>query len=252
VSGTGNPGAVTGVNGSGTLLVTAAGSASSNAVSANVGGQITTISAVDGLSCAAGDSLVVHRIGSTWIAVARARTTAPLTPPPSPKPPPTTTGTKVFTPVETRSYRTSVHVGWRTDNTSVYQGQYGGQGNHVGCAFYGGAPRSLAGATVVAASIYVQRISGGVYAAQSTTMWLLSESSRPGGAPTRQISTSGPHLAVGASVNGSSIPTSWAQAIVDGTAGGLGFYASSGSPYVRFAGRGDWSPAFSLIITWRR
>ncbi|MEE3918179.1 hypothetical protein V2I01_04775 [Micromonospora sp. BRA006-A] len=40
--------------------------------------------------------------------------------------------------------------------------------------------------------------------------------------------------------------------MVDGTAGGLAVYDSSGSPYVRFAGRGSWSPAFTLAISWRR
>jgi hypothetical protein len=237
------------------IKATAAGASTSGTVLANVLGTITSIRVVAGLIVTTNDILLVEQIGQEWWAVALAYDATPPAPPaPPPAAPPSrppTIGKSVFSPVETRSYRSSVFVGWRTDTTSVYQGQYGGNGLHTGCAFYGTGPRSLKGATVTSASVQVRRLSGGTYAAQTTTLWLLVQATRPAGAPSRGSSTSGPRLAVG-STGTFTIPTSWAQGMVDGTAGGLAIFVSGSSPYVRLAGKGDWSPAFSMTINWRR
>ncbi|MEV7263966.1 hypothetical protein AB0N38_10485 [Micromonospora aurantiaca] len=234
------------------LLATATSAKSGSTVTAVVNGIATTVQVARDLTVASGDVLVVERIGSQWFALARVFSGAPTAPPndapPAPKPA-VTTGTLIVAPVETRSYRPS--YGWRTDNTDVYQGEYGGWGNHTGCAFYGRKARSLAGATVTKATIRVRRLSAGTYAPQSTTLRLVTQSTRPAGAPTLGASTAGPSLAVGDSAT-FVIPDGWGQAIVDGTAGGLAVYDSSGSPYVRFAGRGSWSPAWTLSISWRR
>lgn len=236
------------------ILVTATAAKSGSTVVAVVNGVETTVQVARDLTVAAGDVLLVERLGSQWFAVARlfaaAAPQAEEQPrPPDPKPA-VVTGTLVVSPVETRSYRPS--YGWRTDNTDVYQGQYGGWGNHTGCAFYGSKPRSLSGATVTDAKIRVKRLSAGTYAAQPTTMRLITQATRPGGAPTLTSSGAGPTLAVGSTTNGFDVPTAWAQAMVNGTAGGIAIYDSSGSPYVRLAGRGSWSPAFTLTISWRR
>ncbi|WP_420124385.1 hypothetical protein [Nakamurella sp.] len=237
------------------LVATATAAKSGSTVTASVNGTVVTMEVTRDQAVAAGDVLLVTRVGAFWFVIGRLYAAAPPPPdipdnviPPDPKPP-TTTGSLVVSPVETRSYRSS---GWRTDNTDVYQGQYGGWGNHTGAVFYGSKPRSLAGATVTAASIRVKRLSAGTYAPQSTTMRLVTQATRPGGAPTLTSSTAGPSLAVGASTSSFAVPTAWAQAMVDGTAGGIAFYDSSGSPYVRFAGRSSWSPAFTLTISWRR
>ncbi|MGC4769196.1 hypothetical protein ACLQ25_09475 [Micromonospora sp. DT44] len=236
------------------ILATATAAKSGSTVTAVVNGVETTVQVARDLTVAAGDVLLVERVGAQWFALVRLYSAAPTPPddnvrPPDPKPA-VVTGTLVVSPVETRSYRPS--YGWRTDNTDVYQGQYGGWGNHTGAVFYGSKPRSLAGATVTDAKIRVKRLSAGAYSAQSTTMRLMTQATRPGGAPTLTSSGAGPTLAVGATTNAYDVPTSWAQAMVDGTAGGLAFFTSGGSPYVRFAGRGSWSPAFTLTITWRR
>ncbi|WP_409074062.1 hypothetical protein [Micromonospora chalcea] len=234
------------------LLATATAAKSGSTVTANVNGVITVVQVARDLTVASGDVLVVQRIGRLWFALGRGFTAAPAAPendsPPDPKPV-VTTGSLVISPVETRSYRPT--WGWRTDNDDVYQGEYGSNGNHTGAVFYGTKPRSLDGATVVQATVKVKRISAGTYAAQSTTMRLMTQAAKPSGAPTLGSSTSGPSLAVGASTT-FAIPNSWAQAMVDGTAGGLAFFDSDGSPYVRFAGRGTWSPAFTLTISWQR
>jgi hypothetical protein len=235
----------------------AAGAASSGLLTVTINGVDTVTEAARGVTFAAGDRVLVVKAGSIWVAVCRLDTAAtggaPLgSPNPDPPPPkPTTvTGSKTFTPVETRSRQGSK---WRTDNDDVYQGEYGGWGNHTGCAFYGNGPRSLAGATVTGVSVRMRRKNaGGVTAAQDTTLWLLVEKTRPSGAPTRGGSTTdGPNLRWGETTTWS-LPTSWGQAMVDGTAGGLAVYESDGSPYVILDGRSHYSASFALTISWKR
>jgi hypothetical protein len=170
------------------------------------------------------------------------------TPPPNPKPS-VVTGTLVVPPVETRSRQGSR---WRTDNDDVYQGEYSSNGNHIGCAFFGSKPRSLDGATVTSATIKVRRPNkGGAAASQGTTLRLVTERTRPSGAPTLGSSTSGPSLRWGETET-FTIPDSWAQAMVDGTAGGLAIYEADGSPYVILSGRGAWASAFTMTIKYSR
>jgi hypothetical protein len=243
------------LNGVASGIGIAKGAKASGLVTVTVYGVDVVMNAPRDTTYAAGDRVVFHRVGALWVAGDRLDTAAtggsgdspnPVPPPPKPV---TTTGTKTFTPVETRSRQASK---WRTDNDDVYQGQYGGQGNHVGCAFYGSGPRSLAGATATGASVKLRRKrGGGITAAQDTTFWLLSEKTRPSGAPTRGSSTDGPNLAWGQSTT-FTIPTSWAQAMIDGSAGGLAIYESDGSPYVILDGRGAYSASFQLTIKWSR
>lgn len=236
------------------LLATATAAKSGSTVTATVNGIETLVQVARDLSVAAGDVLVIHRFGAQWFATARVFATAPASvdpiAPPNPKPT-IITGSTVISPVETRSYRSS--YGWRADNTDVYHGQYGGWGNHTGCAFYGTKPRSLAGATVTGATIKVARPSGtgSTYAAVGTTMRLMTNATRPSGAPTLGSTASGPAIKAGTSTT-FAIPDSWAQAMVDGTAGGLAFYDSDGSPYIIFSGKGRWSAAFTMTIYWSK
>jgi hypothetical protein len=232
-------------------FATATAAKSGGTVTANVNGVTVTMRVARDQAVAIDDVLIVERIGAQWWVLARAGETAP-TPPDNPAPPDpqpvVVTGTNVIAPVETRSYRGS----WRTDNTDVYQGEYAGYGNHRGCIFYGAAPASLAGATVLSATMAVRRIPGGTNAAQSTSLWLTGEATRPAGVPTLYGPVAGPSIAVDTTLDDWAIPTSWAQGIVDGTYGGLAFYEADGSPYVKFAGRDRWSPAFALTINWQR
>lgn len=251
-------GVKTSLSGIGALLATAMTAKSGSTVTASINSVTVTVQVARDLSVAQGDVLVVQRIGSQWVAIQRLYEAAPAAPeapsnPVAPTPKPTIkTGTLVISPVETRSYRPS--FGWRTDNTDVYQGEWGGWGNHRGCAFYGSKPRTLAGATVTDAKIKVKRPSGtgSTYAAASTTLWLVTQSTRPAGAPTLTSDTTGPRIKAGATDLDFDIPNSWAQAMVNGTAGGLALFESDGSPYLIFAGRGQWSPSFTLTIRWQR
>lgn len=231
----------------------AQGAKSSGLLTVRVDGANVIMLAARDVTFAAGDRVIFVRAGDQWAAVCRVDTAAVtdlpdvLTPPPSN--PDSVTGTNTFTPVETRSRQGNR---WRTDNADVYQGQYGGNGNHIGAAFYGQGPRALAGATVTSAAIQVRRRNGGgATAAQATTLRLVTERTRPSGAPTLTSSTAGPSLRWGQSTV-FTVPTAWAQSIVDGSAGGLALYDASGSPYVIMDGRGAWAPAFALTINWTR
>lgn len=227
----------------------------SGSVSVSVGGEVIAALAPRDLTLAADDPVLIAKNSGGWFVVQRYGDSAPAPPdidvPDSPNPINPKTGSLVVQSVATRSYRAG--FGWRTDSSDVYQGQYGGFGNHTGCAFYGAKPRSLEGATVTGAAVRVRRVQGGSFAAQTTTLWLLEEAYKPASAaPTRLSSTTGPRLAVGATNTSFTVPTSWAQQMVDGTAGGLAIYDSSGSPYVVLAGRGSWSSAFTLTIRYTR
>lgn len=237
------------------LKATATTSKTGSTCTAEIGGVDTTIQVARDLSVSSGDGLLVVRSGDQWYAVARTGTAAPTPPdtptaPPPPPKPAVVTGKLIVAPVETRSRQGSR---WRTDNDDVYQGEYGGNGNHIGCVFYGRAPSSLAGATVTSALFRMRRLdAGGVNAAQDTTLRLVAERFRPSGAPTLGSTADGPNLKRGETRNGITFPTAWAQAMVDGTAGGVALYESDGSPYLIMAGRSSWSPAFTLTIYWRR
>lgn len=235
------------------LLATATASKSGSTVTATVNGITTTVQVARDLTVASGDVLLLNKVGPQWFAVCRVYAAAPAAPsndtPPNPKPP-SVTGNTVFAPVETRTWRDSSWTA--TGDDRVYQGQYGGYGLNTGCVFYGSGPRSLAGATVNSATIRVKRVKGGAFAAATATMRLMTQRTRPAGAPTLTSSTTGPNLAVNATNTAFTVPTAWAQAMVDGTAGGLAFYDADGSPYMKFAGLSDGVSAFSMTINWTR
>ena len=228
----------------------------SGLVSVKVGAQIVSAQADRDTTYAAGDPVVIGKIGSAYFAMGRYFVTSagdidPGNTDEPPAAPPTTTGTTTFLPTETHSWR-DTFGGWRDDNDRIYQGEHGGAGNHIGCAFYGNQVKTLAGATVLSASIKAKRLSGGDFAAETTTLGHITEASRPTGEPTFGGSFTGPHLAVGATSTSIAIDTSLAQSLVDGTYGGLGIHISGSTPYIILAGLSDYSGSFALTIKWRR
>ncbi|MFI5973502.1 hypothetical protein [Streptomyces sp. NPDC051452] len=261
--------------GQGTIEAVAVTTAVSGACLASIGGIQVTVRTVTGLSFSVGDKLLIARRGSTYWALA-AYSAAPALPPTPPaagdppvtslgdsSPPPkptTTTGSLVCTPTATSTWRDG---SWRTDTGSstsadTFQGKYGGSslGRNSGFAFYGSKPRSLSGATVTKATVRLRRLTSGDYGKRSPTLRLVSQSTRPGGFPTLNESTAGPALGVQGHVSPSEVtftlPTSWGQAIVDGSRGGLCITVSSDDPYIRLAGRSSWSAAWTLTLYWRR
>jgi hypothetical protein len=236
----------------------------------NVGGINVTARVATGLTIAVGNILLVARLGSLYYVInviPAAPVVAPPPPPPpdstqpdpgDPPPPPkpvTTTGTLTCVPVSTADYRDG---SWRSDGDptnsfDLFQGRYGGSsyGRNTGCAFYGGKPHTLNGATCTKATVKIKRLSAGDFSSRSATLRLVSQTSRPGGAPTLNESTSGPSLTIGSSST-FILPTSWGQALIDGTRGGIAISIGSDDPYIQLAGRGSWSAAMTLTISWRR
>jgi len=246
--------------GVGTVTGLALSTVSSGTCLVRVGDADVTVQVARDLTVAVGDVLMINRMGSAWWAVAR-MFVAPIPPPPPEAPPPphdpgpppkptVVTGTLICPPVTTQSYRS----GWRIDDPDVFQGRHSSSsyGRNTGCAFYGTKPRSIAGATVLGASIRVYRLPAGMYGLQTATLRIISQATRPAGAPTLGASTTGPSLAINAVNNAFGIPVSWAQAMVDGTHGGLAVHVDADNPYMQFAGKASWSPAFTMSIYWRR
>lgn len=254
-----------------TLLGRALTAVSSGACTVAVGGIEIAVRVVAGLTVAPGDQLLIVRQGSVYWAHA-VTVAAPAGPPPedseppssgdpAPAPKPTvTTGTLVCPPVATSTWRDSK---WRTDigsstSADTYQGRYAGSsyGRNHGFAFYGSKPRSLAGATVTKATVRLRRLTSGDYARRTPTMRLVTQATRPAGFPTLNESISGPSLGVINQVSPwettFTLPDAWGQAIVDGTRGALAISISADTPYIRLAGRGSWSAAWTLTLYWRR
>lgn len=232
-------------------LGTATAAKTGSTVTAKVDGAVTTVQVARDLTVASGDVLFVARFGSQWVALQRMFPAAPAAIDDNDDAPPAiTVGKTVIAPVETASY---ISTGWRTDNDSVRQGAYGGGANNTGAVFYGMKPSSLAGATITKATIQVKRLPQGLlFATVGSTLRLMTESTKPSGAPTLTSSTTGPALGLSGIDNAFEIPVSWAQAMVDGTAGGIAFFDSDGSPFVVFAGRTAWGPAFAMTLEWTR
>ena len=256
--------------GKGVLRGVAQTAASSGACLIKVGGISVTARVATSLTVAVGNIVLIVRLGSTYYVtnvVPAAPTSTPATPAqpdnaqpdpgdvaPTPKPV-TTTGTLTCVPVATACYRDG---SWRSDGDptnsfDLYQGRYGGSsyGRNTGVAFYGSKPHTLNGATCTKATLRVQRLSAGDFAARAATLRLVSQTTRPSGAPTLNESTGGPSLTIGSSTT-FTLPTSWGQALVDGSRGGIGINVGADSPYIHLAGRGSWSAAMTLTISWRR
>lgn len=260
--------------GLGAVVGVARSGVSGGACLADIAGVRVTARVVVGLTVAAGDALLITRAGSTYFvqAVLQAGPTVAPTPhvpdpeddaqlpdlgddPPAPKPA-VRTGTLVCTPVATSTWRDGR---WRTDlgsstSADTYQGRYGGSsfGRNSGFAFYGAKPRSIKGATVTRATLNLRRLRGGDFAGRAPTLRLVTQSTRTAGFPTLNETTAGPRLAVDTTTTSFAIPKSWAQAMVDGTRGGIGISIGSDTPYIRLAGKSSWSAAWTLTISWQR
>jgi hypothetical protein len=222
-------------------------------VTVRIAGTDVVCLAARDLTTAAGDIVVGLRQPGQVVILARLFASAPSAPDEStgiPTPEPSTrSGTLTVKPKETRSYRSG---GWRNDMDDLFQSVWGGD-VYTGCAFYGTSPRSLAGSTVTGIRLKLKRLRGGDSSPRTPTLWKVTQSSRPAGAPTRTgSSTDGPLLSVN-ETNDFALPVAWGQALVDGTIGGLAIYVPTDSdPHVKLAGRGSWAYSMIINIDWTR
>lgn len=225
-------------------------SSSGNEVTVDLGDDVVTIPKVrDYSSPTADDVVLIVKTGRQLYCIG-AVNAAPVAKPPvdetiPPAPTPVETRTRTFRPTSVGSYRDGR---WRGDTTDALQGDWGGFGINYGSAFYGSGPGGLNG-TAVSGTVRVKRIAGGAGSSQSPTFRLLTERKRSG-FPDSSATFVGPALAIGQDWK-VVLPDSWTQALIDGTAGGIGIGVASSSPYVRLAGPGSWSPSFELTIKWK-
>jgi hypothetical protein len=231
---------------------TATSASSGGVATFNINGVVVSCQVARDLTVASGDVCAIVQVGGIWVAVARLYSAAPVAADypgvPAPKPS-SVSGVLTCSPVETRSYRGSA---WRTDTDDIVQGIQGSAGNSTGCAFYGTKPASLTGATVTGATVRIRRPNrSGIATALPLTLALVTETIRPAGAPTLTLTAAGPSVAWGQETV-HTLTTSWAQAMVNGTAGGLAVFDSDGDPFVVLSGRGDYGPAFTMMISWTR
>lgn len=195
-----------------------------------------------------GDVAVLLRSGTAlWlIGVYDPSQSVPVPPPPDPDegsettPPPPSVVTVTLTPTATGTARGG---SVRPDTTQLYQGDWTGRGVNAGQAVY--RARQLSG-TVTRVTLRIKRLDAGVYAAQSPTLRLMTQSSLVGN-PTWQAQQTGPALKVGESAT-VTLPNDWGQKLINGQAGGIGIYVSGSSPYVRLAGKAQGFMTVTLRI----
>lgn len=258
-------------SGTGSIRGTAVSTVSAGACLVSVSGVTITARVALSLTIAVGNLLLLSRLGSTYYVITvlpPAPTVTPATPAPTDSAPPTdtgdkpppskptsTSGTLTCVPTATATYRDG---SWRSDGDptnsfDLYQGRYAGSsfGRSTGCAFYGSKPHTLSGATCTRATLKLKRLSAGDFADRAVTLRLVSQSSRPGGAPSLNESTSGPKLGVGDTTT-FTLPLSWGQALIDGSRGGIAISIASNDPYIHLAGKSSWSAAMTLSLSWRR
>lgn len=204
---------------------------------------------------AVNDLVLVARSPTSWWVVAPVGSVPapdPDAPPPPPVAPPAPDVYKSVT-VAARSTHT-YRGGWRGDTSDLYQGDWTGRGVNTGVAFYGSALAGLkadpaAGGNRI--TVRMKRLDGGSYGAVAPTLWTVSQRVKPGGAPTRLSSFSGPSLKPGQSGD-VALPAARVTELLDGSAGGIACYVGSSTPYLQMAGRAAWSPSMSLSVRYRR
>lgn len=245
---------MTGIPATSTAVAVTASSGA--ACTATINGVDVVVSLARDLTVAAGDVLLVHRVVDRYVGCCRLFTTAPTPPEPDPDalvvPDPNAalvTGRTVIMPTFTGTYRDGV---WLTSTTDTLQGEQGGYGNATGVAVYGVKPSTLDGATVLQATVRLTRLHGGPPGPAGTTLWLVTETDQPAGAPTLTSTTAGPALDRAETGDAFEVPASWVQAMADGTAGGLAVHDTDGDPYLRLAGRGTDPAAWMLVVDWER
>jgi hypothetical protein len=251
----------------------------SGACTCLIAGTSASVRTISGMTVAIGDNLLIMRHGSQRFAIAKLIAPPPIPPPPPPPSNPLapdpvppaqdtleaagaapkpayTNGALVVPAAQTATYRSGT---WRTDQgpasatNYTWQGRSSGSsyGIQTGCAFYGFTPQSLSGATITRASVRLRRRNGGSYSARTPTLRLITQVSRPGGAPTLNESTSGPSIEIDEEIV-FDLPVAWGQALVDGTRGGIATFISADDPYMVFSGIGTYSAAWTLTLYWRR
>lgn len=220
-------------------------------VTVNSAGQTRTIRrSLQYAAPAVGDVVLIATTGDgrTYAILALATGTSPVVPP-APSPPPAT-GSVTFPAAAAGTYRGGAV---RTDRSDVLQGDPDAGGLNQGAWFYGTAPAAtLAGATITAAKVYLDRRPGGIPGPVPIGLYLHNQTSPPAATPPR---AAGPltvtSLQIG-EVRWVDLPAGWGQQIADGTAAGLGIYTVTASAYAALASLTQSGSTGALRMDWSR
>ena len=121
--------------------------------------------------------------------------------------------------------------GWRTDTSTLYQGDWTGRGDNTTFFFYGGRFAALQGLTVTRADLRIHAGAGGPSAATTARCAIHGAHTRTPGRPSLTGATwDGPSLADG-DTDRTDIPVSAAQGLVDNPRRGIALVGTGKSNY---------------------
>jgi hypothetical protein len=221
---------------------------SGRALTVNLDGTDVNVPRLLGWTPYVGDVVLLVGSNGFWYALgslSAQQSAPPAVVPPNPVvPPPVGGGTQTFQAIDSGTFRNG---GWRPDTINVIQGDWTGSGLNAGCWFYGDTIRNtLKDRIVLAARIYVPRISGGVSGAQTATIARHDRNNKTG-SPSWWGTVGSISLPVNAAGWADLVVSQIQQLVLDG--GGLGLNA--GSPYfVANSMLGD-RQSGTLQIDWR-
>jgi hypothetical protein len=231
-----------------TAVVRATGG-SGRAITVNLDGTDLNVPRLLGWTPYVGDIVLLVGSNGFWYALgslSAQQSAPPVVVPPIPVVPPSggSSGTASFQAIDSGSWRNG---GWRGDTANVIQGDWTSNGINSGLWFYGDSIKAtLAGKIVSGARLYVPRISGGVFGAQTATIARHDRATKAGNPSWWGVAGS---ISLAVNTQGwAPLEASQIQALVtDG--GGLGLQANS--PYfVANSISGD-RQSGTLQIDWR-
>lgn len=172
---------------------------------------------------------------------------------PLPSTPTPSTGTLVVPATAIRSWRDNEGWSGASESNSAAQGAYSTRwGYYRGCYFYGSAFSSLKGATCTRLRIRLHRKgAGGIAGPENVYLALHAHASIPSGAP---YFTTGARRVGSLAWNDTAefdLPVSWGQALINGTAKGIGHLYLGTADYAVFHGLGTDSLSGRLTLDWK-
>lgn len=228
------------------------------------GGVIGSVVRMDSTpTLSIGDSVIVQSDGvGGWVCLGRRMTTMQTTTPaygqwvipwtvlPADATPPGS-GTVTVSATQAGSWRNDTSSwytsepsqGWWTTSSRVYWGAW----------FYGsGGFDALRGYSCTSLVMHLRRLSGsGINAAVNVHVRLHRNATRPSGPVSWHPASAKSLPGIAVSTSGDiTLPTSWGQALIDGTARGIGLYYPSRADYAHFADLSTDSTCGRLTFGW--
>jgi hypothetical protein len=180
------------------------------------------------LTVAVDDLVLVGTDAGTWVLVRLGTGTLWTIPPDMATwtPPAPGRSQEAVSPVGSGSWRGGA---WRSDTSQLYCGDWSGKGVNQGGVWYGTGFRGRG--TLSGLKVPLIRRAGGVNGAQTPTMLLLPNDTRPGSWSAPVATVAGPALSINVWTDWYP-PGAWLTALENGSAGGIGIGQAGASPYI--------------------